>query len=104
MYFTVYHTQEVRKNKRLGFGQLFNAIGGVLIGKSGSSEGSAKDPVSSSEGVTSSVTTEAQRAIETARGQTDNMEKEFIRKDVENSELTQDQIDADAIARKLLGE
>ena len=107
MYFTVYHTRQDRNNKRFILGEVFrgfNAIGGALIGKGGSSEGSsessAEDPVSSSEGVTSSVT---QEAITAVRGSgRSNMEERFIEKDVANGVLTREE-EADAIARKILG-
>ena len=102
MYFTVYHTRQDRNNKRFGILDALSSLGGLILGESKSSEGSTEDPVSSSEGVTSSVTQEAITAVR--NGGRSNMEKEFTRKDVGNGVLTQDQIDADAIARKLLGE
>ena len=82
MYFTVYHTRQDRNNKRFGILGALSSLGGLILGESKSSEGSTEDPVSSTEGVTSSVT---QDAITAVRGSgRSNMEEEFIRKDIAN--------------------
>ena len=82
MYFTVYHTRQDRNNKRFGILDALSSLGGLILGESKSSEGSTEDPVSSTEGVTSSVT---QDAITAVRGSgRSNMEEEFIRKDIAN--------------------